>query len=761
MVLAICLVSVIGLFAFELSRYFLAQGELKTDVEVAALSCQTNLVSLGDPTNADNQKASEQAGLALFQQNSILGQPMTGATLADNVADLNPAPNQAQITFQFLDPLTKAPLNASGAGVSTGVTNPSTAGTLIRATASYAYTTTFGKFIGLGNAQFTLQVSALSGVPKIDLLVLLDISRGMDDDTALTFYQRYEAPTGTDWLLNPNPNGSGIASGLETAIVCPPNDINVLPPHEWDQGSAVANSTCKLYQAQDAKTPSTNNLQMANAMPPGNYCSADPNFATSTGSSSSFLPAPTYFEPDGTLIKNRTSHFIASKHAQHRKSKSIASYQQKRLHEVAVNSEPGLLQLCTKIAGKHVIVNRVGFNKIDNKLSTISFAPQFSYYPLVPAITTGFTGGPASTGGSSNPPPDPNSYVGANGSTYAGQSREPGGNADVGPPVMPIIDGFGCSPSPVAFGPALSNIYTGVFVNGVIGASNSNKTMTINSAATAIEASLGDLESVNAAAKAGDDTGALGVNPQAGWYAFYYNTARQYIEPLMAVVYTLIGFINELAIVSDVHYGFIAFNDTVGADANSVGPPINNSAIGFPYAVMNPDGTSSVTGTYPLPNIQINNGNIADSANQSTIIGILPTLSIWGGRNVTAALTAAYNQLQARGRPGANQAIVLVTCGPPNGNDTPASAITEAGTIGAAGIPVYVVCVAVNTTDDTADDSAYTDTGGNSGGVAAASGHGAKYYRVDFVDPGTAQGQLVSIFGNIARQLVSIVQSNN
>ena len=59
--LAVLGVGVIGLFAFEMTRYLLARDELKTNVEVAALSCQTALVSSGDPTNATNQTSAQNA----------------------------------------------------------------------------------------------------------------------------------------------------------------------------------------------------------------------------------------------------------------------------------------------------------------------------------------------------------------------------------------------------------------------------------------------------------------------------------------------------------------------------------------------------------------------------------------------------------------------------------------------------------------------------------------------------------------------------
>ena len=53
---------------------------------------------------------------------------MSGATLSNDPSTLEPAPGNAQICFQFLDPLTRQPVNASGAGVSSGVTQSNYSG---------------------------------------------------------------------------------------------------------------------------------------------------------------------------------------------------------------------------------------------------------------------------------------------------------------------------------------------------------------------------------------------------------------------------------------------------------------------------------------------------------------------------------------------------------------------------------------------------------------------------------------------------------
>jgi hypothetical protein len=378
--------------------------------------------------------------------------------------------------------------------------------------------------------------------------------------------------------------------------------------------------------------------------------------------------------------------------------------------------------------------------------------------------TTGTTAGTTSSGctyTTTDPaaiPPNPPPYSGADGMKYVPLSRVPGAQCNAGPAVLPTIYGAGCPGgvgAALPVGAAAPTVFTGLFVNGVMGAINpSISGMAFTNAATAIEASLGDLESVTNAQQAGIDTSALGVTPQAGWYAFYYAAAKAFLQPMMVNLNALIAFVNEMAIISDIHYGFIAFNDSIGTDANSMSGPINNLSSSYNHTTPNAYG-NSINSSYPLPNIALSKTD----SKQSAIINVLPALSVWGGRNVSQALQAAADQLTTNGRVGANKAIVLITSGIPNGDDSPSAAIAKATTVGQSGIPVYVICTSIASTYHSGNDEAYTDIGGSAGGVAGVSGHGAKYYRIDYNNPTATQNQLTSVFANIARRLVSIVQN--
>ena len=154
-----------------------------------------------------------------------------------------------------------------------------------------------------------------------------------------------------------------------------------------------------------------------------------------------------------------------------------------------------------------------------------------------------------------------------------------------------LVQGCVGGVSTVAVGSAAQSNYTGVVANGVLGAVNANNpSMSMNFLGTAIEAQLGNLESAQNAQQAGVDTGPTGLNvtPQAGWYAFYYSAARQFLQPMMSDFNAIISFINEMAIISDIHYGFIAFNDNIGTSPTSVSAPMNNVSSYYNYLTPKP-----------------------------------------------------------------------------------------------------------------------------------------------------------------------------
>ena len=90
--IALFVVLALGCLSFEYSRYMLARDELKTCVDIAALTAQTAFESLGcpgdqeedlptQPTEAENESTAIATALTAFKQNSILGQPMVDVSI--------------------------------------------------------------------------------------------------------------------------------------------------------------------------------------------------------------------------------------------------------------------------------------------------------------------------------------------------------------------------------------------------------------------------------------------------------------------------------------------------------------------------------------------------------------------------------------------------------------------------------------------------------------------------------------------------------
>ncbi|PWU01109.1 MAG: hypothetical protein C5B53_03265, partial [Candidatus Melainabacteria bacterium] len=150
LLMSVFVLLLLGVFAWELSLYLLAKDQLKTCVEVAALTCETTLCSSGD---VNNKPIAIATAYNLFCRNTILGNSLAGTPPPVTLpSDLNPGPGEASICFRFLDPVTRSDLNVIGP-----------AGAIIEADGAYCYQPIFGRFLGLSNVTFTVLVSAQAG----------------------------------------------------------------------------------------------------------------------------------------------------------------------------------------------------------------------------------------------------------------------------------------------------------------------------------------------------------------------------------------------------------------------------------------------------------------------------------------------------------------------------------------------------------------------------------------------------------------------
>jgi hypothetical protein len=76
------------------------------------------------------------------------------------------------------------------------------------------------------------------------------------------------------------------------------------------------------------------------------------------------------------------------------------------------------------------------------------------------------------------------------------------------------------------------------------------------------------------------------------------------------------------------------------------------------------------------------------------------------------------------------------------------------------GIAIFCVAVTADANTQTAEEAIYNDTSTNStsGGLSAIAGHGGRFYQIQYSGANSAQANLTNAFGNVVRQLVSLMR---
>ncbi len=760
------IVLIVGLFSIELSRYMLARDQLKCDLEAAVLCSQTTLASTGTPTNSRSQTTAINTGLSLFQQNAILGQPLSNASLVrlttgQTKPQFDVQPGETQICFQFLDPITLLPINSSSSGQNTNSLTPAQNGTVLQATGAYCYSPLCGKFIGLGSAQFTVQLAVNSGLPQLDVVFVYDVSGAENRQTPVTYAQRYwDTPNGIDYLL-PSPIGDPPTQTITGGPLAPFCITNALPqgPNPTTPQNLDNSQKCPSRQINYAEQSGSGTQYLTGkqgyAAPPGNYpynghLNTMAMFASNSNYSGLiYVPCQNFIPPISSSFVISLSDFIA---------------------------------VPTSRVSPGTITVPVPYDNVSTP-APIVYIPKAAFAHLPASISSTYQTPYILSNSGTNHSAEPTVTLGG-GSAFQTQGPYP---VPTGP-ILPVgtVDVNGnviVASASVLAGNTYDN-YGHSFTDGVVNidgnATFQSTSVTYNgnsfsfpNLGVVIEAARGNLENPGNSQAAGLNLQALGLtqaNLQSGYYAAYVQAALKSIQPMNTVANATTAFMNQLATVSDAHFGCLTFNDYVGSNASSTAPPSgttapDNIATDYPYSTMNsnPDGSvgHSITNTYLLPDILLDpSGNTT----QSTIANVLPTIHTWGNCGVAGALKAAISELTPLtnvARPSANKAIILVTTQAPNvglnGDTGPlatSDAISMASLAHKAGIPIYCVAIAQSGTDDQNEDAAYND---NKGGIAATAGYGSKYYRIDWSNATTTQASLTSAFANIARRLTCLV----
>ncbi|MBS1956491.1 MAG: VWA domain-containing protein [Cyanobacteria bacterium SZAS-4] len=177
--LAAFVIAPLSLFSFEVARYQLAKKQLKACIDSCALAAGATVASSNNTDTSVTQQASIATAIDMFKRNSILDQPLTGTTQS-TVLPLAPGAKQATLFFQFLEPVTRQPVQ---------IGNPS--GKIIQITGAFGLVPMFADFLGWRGV-YPVVETANGGLPMLDVVLCFDISASMDDFTPISIINRYK-----------------------------------------------------------------------------------------------------------------------------------------------------------------------------------------------------------------------------------------------------------------------------------------------------------------------------------------------------------------------------------------------------------------------------------------------------------------------------------------------------------------------------------------------------------------------------------------
>lgn len=266
--------------------------------------------------------------------------------------------------------------------------------------------------------------------------------------------------------------------------------------------------------------------------------------------------------------------------------------------------------------------------------------------------------------------------------------------------------------------------------------------------ATLTEAARGNLESDSVYRSSKANT-AVFVSPRAGYQKAYFEAAAKQLRPMKEAQTALNTMTQILNTDADVHFGFVAFDSSVGSDANS-------TETWYDLDDYAPYGAKK---GYPIPHVLIDAtaGKTAYAEVNKAIDSCVPM----GATNIGGAVHSAVEDLKSHSRLGSTRAIVLFTDGEPTvpsgplSSDPKANARMAAVEARDAGVALYTIGLAQNPTiiPDQTDILNDKNSDPTTGGMAAIAGHGGTFNLV------TDSSELRQTFAKIARRLVKLVSN--
>jgi len=284
LIVGLIILPTLAIFSFEMSRMFLAKQQLQNATDAAVLAATAQLASSNNSSPTTAHTNAMAAALTIFQQNSVLGGQLSTSSIVANASDLTPAPGEALIYFQFIDPVTKLPVPISSPNGK--IINLQSAYCAYLAFGNYlGYLSSMGKYFGLNN--FTVDAISKGAVPILDVEICFDVSGSMDDETNVTFVRRtWDASLGKLQYTRPNaPTSTGKAEGTIFNILQPApigTSLNGNFPQLYDQSDYSNYGNPLEFTWDTGTTAHPDNLRSLGGypdagQPPGNYPPGPPD----------------------------------------------------------------------------------------------------------------------------------------------------------------------------------------------------------------------------------------------------------------------------------------------------------------------------------------------------------------------------------------------------------------------------------------------------------------------------------------------------
>jgi hypothetical protein len=176
-IIAILVVGVVGIFAFEIGRAAMIRDQLRAATEASALAGAATLAGASSLDPLASQTNAMAGALDIFKRNEIFGVPLTNV---ENDFDNEPRLGHAKIRMSYLDP------KNNNAPVALG--DPKAKILLVET--KFGFTPVFASMIGMAGKVFPVEARAEGGVGDLDVVMVFDFSGSMDDETIMTQVSR-------------------------------------------------------------------------------------------------------------------------------------------------------------------------------------------------------------------------------------------------------------------------------------------------------------------------------------------------------------------------------------------------------------------------------------------------------------------------------------------------------------------------------------------------------------------------------------------